>query len=440
MKKIKCLFMFVLVSLFLFGCANSENEVVRDMSLVVNPSVEYVVAGLSQVDSVIGVEVDPDGCQDEDGIASAFFTSDLVDEKHYDKNDSIVERGTKAGGSIDIFETEEEAIERDEYLQKFDGKWIFDSGSHRVVGTIVIRTSNKLEDDVQDELTENIIDSLTLGDITEDMVAATKQEIEKENYEKEKIKVGKKYSDLINIKYKDAAKFMEKVGFTNIVTSTESIEYDAEKEGKTVEITIGGNKDFKSDDKFHPSEEVKIHYYKGKKVEVPENWFDLVELHYDEVKNKLSDAGFTNIVLQAHEVDYDASKVFEGSVINISIDDNATFEKGDKFYTNVKIRIDYRVKLAQKEVPPTLSNDNQQNTTNNASSNTNNSSNWGNGTNSGNSVTVPQPEQGPILVWVPTNGGKKYHSYSSCSNMKNPIQVTEDTAKANGFTACARCH
>lgn len=57
----------------------------------------------------------------------------------------------------------------------------------------------------------------------------------------------------------------------------------------------------------------------------------------------------------------------------------------------------------------------------------------------GGGVTVPQPETGPSLVWVPVNGGTKYHSYAGCSNMLDPIQVSVDTAIANGYTACKRC-
>lgn len=55
-------------------------------------------------------------------------------------------------------------------------------------------------------------------------------------------------------------------------------------------------------------------------------------------------------------------------------------------------------------------------------------------------VTVPAPEQGKNLVWIPTNGGTKYHTNAKCCNMKNPIQVTLETALANGFTPCKRCH
>lgn len=44
------------------------------------------------------------------------------------------------------------------------------------------------------------------------------------------------------------------------------------------------------------------------------------------------------------------------------------------------------------------------------------------------------------MVWIPTNGGTKYHSKSSCSNMKDPIQVTKEEAIKQGFEPCKRCH
>ena len=43
-------------------------------------------------------------------------------------------------------------------------------------------------------------------------------------------------------------------------------------------------------------------------------------------------------------------------------------------------------------------------------------------------------------VWIPTKGGKKYHSKSSCSGMKDPEKVSLSTAKDRGFTACKKCH
>jgi len=84
----------------------------------------------------------------------------------------------------------------------------------------------------------------------------------------------------------------------------------------------------------------------------PDVWTNLLEKHYEEVKKQFEDAGFTNIICVAHEVDYDENKVFEGSIINIAIGENGeicTFEKGEQWPTDVKIRIDYRVKPIVEE-------------------------------------------------------------------------------------------
>lgn len=45
-----------------------------------------------------------------------------------------------------------------------------------------------------------------------------------------------------------------------------------------------------------------------------------------------------------------------------------------------------------------------------------------------------------LLVWIPTNGGKRYHSNSSCSGMINPRRVDLGEARYLGFTACGRCY
>ena len=69
------------------------------------------------------------------------------------------------------------------------------------------------------------------------------------------------------------------------------------------------------------------------------------------------------------------------------------------------------------------------------------------------SPTVPEtaaPTSAPVyvepvqpqeeMVWISTNGGTKYHSRSSCSNMDNPQQITISQAEARGFTPCKKCH
>ena len=44
------------------------------------------------------------------------------------------------------------------------------------------------------------------------------------------------------------------------------------------------------------------------------------------------------------------------------------------------------------------------------------------------------------MIWIPTKGGKKYHTYAGCSNMIDPDNVTLSQAEALGFTPCKRCH
>ena len=44
------------------------------------------------------------------------------------------------------------------------------------------------------------------------------------------------------------------------------------------------------------------------------------------------------------------------------------------------------------------------------------------------------------LVWIPTHGGTKYHRKSSCSQMKDPVQVTKSEAINRGFEPCGRCY
>lgn len=42
-------------------------------------------------------------------------------------------------------------------------------------------------------------------------------------------------------------------------------------------------------------------------------------------------------------------------------------------------------------------------------------------------------------VWIPQSGSK-YHSHSSCSNMKNPSCISLEAAKSMGYEPCKRCY
>lgn len=104
---------------------------------------------------------DPNGNLGKAGSYTAhiFFTSDLVDQSEVNGN-SVLEKATNGGGSIEVYATVEDANKRNEYLAVFDGT-LFASGSHKVIGTIVIRTSNLLKASQQKELEAKIIEALT---------------------------------------------------------------------------------------------------------------------------------------------------------------------------------------------------------------------------------------------------------------------------------------
>lgn len=91
--------------------------------------------------------------------AAVFFTSDLVD--HDDVyGTGILTEGTDGGGCIEVYATKKKAQARNKYLAKFDGKKI-SSGSHKVVGTCVVRTSSLLSSSQQKALTRQLTKALT---------------------------------------------------------------------------------------------------------------------------------------------------------------------------------------------------------------------------------------------------------------------------------------
>lgn len=42
-------------------------------------------------------------------------------------------------------------------------------------------------------------------------------------------------------------------------------------------------------------------------------------------------------------------------------------------------------------------------------------------------------------VWIPTDGGKKYHSKSTCSGMDNPQSISKNEAINKGYSKCGKC-
>lgn len=138
-------------------------------ALVNHPTEEYIIQCLQKVPGVIDVsavteETDPMDNLNKSGwyTAHVYFSHELVDQDEVYGN-TLIEKGTDAGGSIEVYISAEDATNRNEYLAAFDGG-VLASGSHTVIGTCVIRTSNELTATQQKSLEENIVAILTYID------------------------------------------------------------------------------------------------------------------------------------------------------------------------------------------------------------------------------------------------------------------------------------
>lgn len=133
---------------------------------ITNPTQDFVISRLNNVKSIANIacvteDNDPNGKLGKDGgyTAQIYFSSPLLGTESL-AGDNLIEGGTDAGGSIEIYKTVAEAENRNTYLATFDGS-IFDSGKHIVVGTMLVRVSTELTATQQNNFTDEIIAELT---------------------------------------------------------------------------------------------------------------------------------------------------------------------------------------------------------------------------------------------------------------------------------------
>lgn len=133
---------------------------------LINPPAEFVIQRLSRISEIREIQAatednDPNGGLNKAGsyTAAVYFESGNIDQAEFDEKD-VVGKGTSCGGSIEVFSTIADAERRNSYLGNFDGT-IFASGSHHVVGTVVVRTSNDMTATQQKHLEGQIIEVLT---------------------------------------------------------------------------------------------------------------------------------------------------------------------------------------------------------------------------------------------------------------------------------------
>ena len=152
------------------GLLGDKADVLADSfdrcALICAPSEEYVIACLENVGGVMQIAPatpghDPNGYLGRPGsyYAAVFFSYDKVDQSAV-RGRNIYEKGTSAGGLIEVFATAEDAEMRDQYLSLYDGT-SFRIGSHRIYGTIIVRISEELEEADQLDLESRVIEALT---------------------------------------------------------------------------------------------------------------------------------------------------------------------------------------------------------------------------------------------------------------------------------------
>ena len=133
---------------------------------IMAPKEDWVIARLGRVSDVANMapvteENDPNGNLNKAGgyMSTVYFSTSLLGTENLTGN-ALIEKGTDAGGAIETYKTVEDAEARNTYLAAFDGG-ILASGSHMVLGTMVVRTSNDLMASQQETLRNAIVAEMT---------------------------------------------------------------------------------------------------------------------------------------------------------------------------------------------------------------------------------------------------------------------------------------
>ncbi len=140
---------------------------IKKYALVNAPEEAYVISCLGNIEGILDISAvtednDPNGHLGKAGgyTATVYFTYELVDLSQV-FGETVIDKGTDGGGAVEVYANEDDANKRNDYLASFDGG-VFASGSHRVVGTCILRTSDKLTASQQTELETKMIEALTM--------------------------------------------------------------------------------------------------------------------------------------------------------------------------------------------------------------------------------------------------------------------------------------
>jgi hypothetical protein len=145
MKRVFCSFALLLVILLQTAGCNGGN------SLTQNPSVYDVKNALKQINTIMDINIIEDVSSDLSiGYVGGLYFSD-INVPEADKTESTYDWDN--GGGIEFFAKKSDAKKRGEFL--------FYGSNTRVVGTLIIHTSSKLNASQQQMLLQQIENALT---------------------------------------------------------------------------------------------------------------------------------------------------------------------------------------------------------------------------------------------------------------------------------------
>ena len=148
------------------GKTKAYTDSIKQYALVNQPTQDYVISCLQTVPGITDIEAvseghDPEGWLNRKGgyTAAVVFGHTNVNPDWIYGN-TLADKGVGTGGVVEIFASKADAENRDAYLSSFDNSSLR-AGYHRVIGTLVIRTSDYLHDDGQAVVEAQVIEALT---------------------------------------------------------------------------------------------------------------------------------------------------------------------------------------------------------------------------------------------------------------------------------------
>lgn len=268
------------------------------MDLVDVPTEDYIISCLENTPNILEVaavteENDQNGDLNAEGgyYSAVFFSVDIIDQNEV-YGEGLIDKGTDAGGCIEAYKTEADAQSRDEYLSGYDDSWLFNAGYHTVVGTLVIRTSQKLTENDQVQLETNIINVFTgkpdnvqpftnISEKEEEAIPSSEVNADAASeYSTEEITMSQGASEYLGANWTidSLTEHFEEMGFTNIRTipcEPNDDNYESNIFELYIETGLFSTDPWETGDKFEPDAEISIYYNESPLLTI-ENCDDLV--------------------------------------------------------------------------------------------------------------------------------------------------------------------